>query len=94
MKKIFFVAGLALSLFASCKEEKTYFFIPTIGVEGRGGSGSGGDAPLQVSDTEYEIYSGSSYWGEEGKPSHYTPYTPYSEREHNYDYYRGNSEEY
>lgn len=85
------ILALLLS-FSSCKEQKTYFFLPSDGIQGRGGSGSGGSAPLQVSSDKYEIYSGSSYWGEEGKASVNQHYQSYSDPDRNYNYYRGSED--
>lgn len=91
MKKVLLFAVVATCIFTSCREEKNYFYTPTIGVEGRGGSEGPGDAPLQISSDEYKVYSGNPYMGDEGNAAN-RHYTPYSEREHNYNYYRGSEE--
>ena len=79
---------LSLLLLTSCQEKQNIFYVPTIGVEGRGDNAQYGDAPIQVSGSEYQIYSGSPYMGDEGRAVN-SHYTPYNQREHNYNHYRG-----
>lgn len=92
MKKLTLLAIASACALTSCREQKNYYYTPTIGVEVQGGDASGvGNAPLQISDTKYEIYRGNPYMGDEGVSSS-RHYTPYSERDHNYNYYRGSEE--
>ncbi len=89
MKKLLLWVIVPVCAFTSCKEQKNYFYTPTIGVEAQGGSSGGSNAPLQISDTKYEIYKGNPYMGDGGSTRHYVPY---SEREHNYNHYRGSED--
>lgn len=91
MKKSLLLLGVVVCFFTSCTEKNGNLIVPTIGVEGRGGSDGYGDAPLQISDGGYQIYQGSPYMGEDGRAVN-THYTPYNEREHNYNYYRGSED--
>lgn len=96
MKRTFCALSLVLAvlLFTSCREKQDYYYTPTIDLNVQGGSYSQqAEAPLSTgSSDEYKPYDGGAYWGDEGKSAN-THYTPYSEREHNYNYYRGDSED-
>ena len=76
--------------FTSCRENKNYYYTPTLDLNVQGGtSGQSNSAIGTSSSSEYEVYKGGAYWGEEGPEKHYTPY---NEREHDYNYYRGEAE--
>lgn len=94
MKKTFLLLPLSLGmmLLTSCMEKKDYHFTPTIDLNVTGGTSGQANAPISTSSgSDYTPYQGGAYWGDEGKAAN-THYTPYSEREHNYNHYRGEEE--
>jgi len=91
MKKIFvLLASACLLLLTSCKEDRNFYYTPSIDLNVQGGTSGQSNAAIQVSGSNYTPYSGGAYWGEDGKASN-SHYTPYSERRSNadYNYYRG-----
>lgn len=83
--------SFCLLLLVSCKDQRDYYYTPTIDVEVNGGTSGEVSAPLNVSGSTYTPYQGSAYWGEEGRAAN-SHYTPYDSEDRNLNYYRGQQE--